>query len=243
MDGMHYRVSPTDPRRRAFSLIELLVVVAVVSLLLAILVPALRKARQVASRVSCAHNLKQIGLGMGMYLHDNDGTYPCATDPVSEDPVYWLWMGRGWRRWVRPYLGGSIDVNNPSVLLCPEDRTDPALFESTSYAYSMTFYHSPQQIDAMSEKAETYSDPRPSIPQRADSVAHPAAKILVGEWASSHAPVEIEQGWWNWEGTRNFLFADGHVVFVQAKQILPARDGLPDANLTIHGIHGRDVAQ
>ncbi len=243
MDGLPYCVRPVNSRRRAFSLIELLVVVGVVSVLLAILVPTLRKARQVASRVSCAHNLKQIGLGMSMYLNDNDSTYPCATDPVSEEPVYWLWMGRGWRRWVKPYLGGSIDVNDPSVLLCPEDRADPALFESTSYAYSMTFYHSPQQIDAMNERAETYSDPRPSIPQRADSIAYPAAKILIGEWASSHASVEIEQGWWNWQGARNFLFADSHVVFLKAERILPARDGLPDANLTIHGIQGRDVAQ
>ncbi len=241
MDGTPNRTLRSNRSRRAFSLIELLVVISVIAILLAILIPSLQKARQVASRVSCAHNLKQIGLGMSMYLHDNDTTYPCANDPVSEDPVYWLWMGRGWRRWVKPYLGTSIDVNNPSVLLCPEDRTDPALFESTSYAYSMTFYHSPAQIDAMDEQAQTYSDPRPSVPQRADSVAHPAAKILVGEWASSHVPVEIEQGWWNWQGSRNFLFADGHVVFLRARRILPARDGLPDANLTIHGIKGRDV--
>ncbi len=243
MDGIHCRPRRADARSSAFSLIELLVVIAVISVLLSILIPSLRKARQVASRVSCAHNLKQIGLGMAMYLNDHESTYPCATDPVSDDPVYWLWMGRGWRRWVKPYLGVSIDVNNPSVLLCPEDRADPELFESTSYAYSMTFYHSPQQIDKMNEEAETYSDPRPSIPQRADSVAYPAAKILVGEWASSHVPIDNEQGWWNWQGARNFLFADGHVVFLRAEQILPARDGLPDANLTIHGIKGRDVDQ
>lgn len=241
MDGTHDRILRTNARHPAFSLVELLVVTAVIAILLAILIPTLRKARQAASRVSCAHNLKQIGLGMTMYLNDHDSTYPFATDPVSEDPVYWLWMGRGWRRWVKPYLGGSIDANNPSVLLCPEDRADPMLFESTSYAYSMTFYHSPQQIDAMNDRAETYSDPRPSIPQRADAVANPAAKILIGEWTSSHVPIETEQGWWNWQGARNFLFADGHVVFLKAERILPARDGLPDANLTIHGIKGRDV--
>ena len=243
MDGTPNLTLRSNPRHPAFSLVELLVVIAVVAILLSILIPTLRKARQAASRVSCAHNLKQIGLGMTMYLSDNDSTYPCATDPVSEDPVYWLWMGRGWRRWVKPYLGGSIDANNPSVLLCPEDRADPMLFESTSYAYSMTFYHSPQQIDAMNDRAETYSDPRPSIPQRADAVASPAAKILIGEWTSSHVPVETEQGWWNWQGSRNFLFAGGHVVFLKAEHILPARDGLPDANLTIHGTKGRDIAQ
>jgi len=116
------------------------------------------------------------------------------------------------------------------------------MYESTSYAYSMAFYHSPEQIDAMSDKSDTYSNPRPSIGQRRDDVAHPAAKILLGEWFSNHRAVDDEQGWWNWQGARNFLFADGHGAFLDAEQILPARDGLPNANLTIHGIKGRDIA-
>ena len=149
-------------------------------------------------------------------------------------------MGRGWRAFVKPYLGGVIDVNNPSVLLCPEDRANPTMYESTSYAYSMAFYHSPDQIDAMSDKADTYANPRPSIPQRRGNVADPSAKILIGEWSSNHLSIDQEQGWWNWQGARNFLFADGQVVFLHAEQIRPARDGLPDANLTIHGIKGRD---
>ena len=242
MDGTHDRHAPKTVRQRAFSLIELLVVIAVMSLLLSILLPSLRKARDVALRVSCASNLRQIGLGVSMYLEDNDNTYPCADDPVSEDPAYWLWMGRGWRGWVKPYLGGVADANNPSVLLCPEDRTDPSLYESTSYAYSMTFYHSADQIDTLSVPADTYSNPLPSRPQRVDTVATPSSKILLGEWASSHARLDEEKGWWNWQGARNFLFADQHVVFLKAKEIAPARDDLPDANLTIHGIKGSDIA-
>jgi prepilin-type processing-associated H-X9-DG protein len=186
------------------------------------------------------HNLKQIGLGMNMYLDGNDNVWPCAEDPVSTNPFYWLWMGRGWRACVKPYLGGSIDVNNPSVLLCPEDRADPSKYESTSYAYSMAFYHSPDQIDAMSDKADTYTNPRPSIRQRIGDVAYPSAKILLGEWSSNHLAIDQEQGWWNWQGARNFLFADGQVAFLHAEQIRPARDGLPDANLTLNGIKGRD---
>jgi prepilin-type N-terminal cleavage/methylation domain-containing protein len=240
MDGIHDHNTPKTRRRQAFSLIEVLVVISIISLLLSILLPSLRKARDVALRVGCASNLRQIGLGMNMYLDDHDNTYPCAEDPVSEDPAYWLWMGRGWRGWVKPYLGGVIDVNNPSVLLCPEDRADPSLYESTSYAYSMTFYHSPGQIDTLSAPADTYSDPLPSRPQRGDGVALPSAKILIGEWASSHARIDEEKGWWNWQGARNFLFADQHVQFLKATEILPARDGLPDANLTVHGIKGRD---
>jgi len=226
--------------RRAFTLIELLVVLAIIAVLLSILLPSLHMARARAYRTGCMHSLKQIGLGMNMYLDGNDNIWPCAEDPVSTTPFYWLWMGRGWRVFVKPYLGGVIDVNNPSVLLCPEDRADPTKYESTSYAYSMAFYHSPDQIDAMSDKADTYTNPRPSVRQRIGGVLNPSAKILLGEWSSNHLSIDQEQGWWNWQGARNFLFADGQVTFLHAEQVRPARDSLPDANLTIHGIKGRD---
>jgi prepilin-type N-terminal cleavage/methylation domain-containing protein len=224
----------------AFTLIELLVVLAIISVLLSILLPCLHKVRANALRTGCMNNLRQIDLAMRLYLGDNDNVYPCADDPMPKG--YWLWMGRGWRSFVKPYFGGIVDVNNPSVLLCPEDRADPTMYESTSYAYSMTFYHSPSQIDALSDKSDTYTNPRPSIPQRIGEVINPSAKILIGEWASNHTPVEQEQGWWNWQGARTFLFADGRVLFLLATEIRPARDGLPDANLTINGLKGRDLA-
>jgi prepilin-type N-terminal cleavage/methylation domain-containing protein len=223
-----------------FTLIELLVVIAVISLLLAILIPSLNKARSAARRVVCSHNLRQVGLAVDMYTGDHDGFYPCAQDPVSTSPAYWLWMGRGWRQWVQSYLSTIVDVNTPSVLLCPSDRSDPAKYESTSYSYSMAFYHSPDQIDAMDDKSQTYSNPQPSVRQGKSAVACPSAKILIGEWSSNHTTLESDLGWWCWEGTRFFLFADGQVAFLKAGSIRPARDGLPDANLTVHGIKGRD---
>jgi prepilin-type N-terminal cleavage/methylation domain-containing protein/prepilin-type processing-associated H-X9-DG protein len=226
--------------RSGFTLVELLVVIAIIALLLGILMPSLRRVRSSAVRLGCANNLKQINLAVNMYLDGNEETYPCAQDPVSTDPAYWLWMGRGWRSLVEPYLGGNIDPNNPSVLLCPHDRAAKEKYASTSYAYSMAFYHSDEQIDAMSNPADTYSNPQPSIGQRRVNVARPAGKILIGEWLSNHASVEDDKGWWCWEGSRNFLFADGQVRFLKAGQIRPARDGLPDANLTVRGIKGVD---
>ena len=192
-----------------------------------------------AKRVKCAHNLKQINLAVNLYLNGNDDTYPCTDDPVSTEPFYWLWMGRGWRSFVEPYLGGSIDANNPSVLFCPQDRSDD--FESTSYSYSMSFYHSPEQIDSMNDKSETWSNARKSIPQRSFNVAHPSGKILIGEWLSNHLRIDGEDGgWWCWQGRRNYLFADGQVNYLNAERIRPARDGFPDANLTVQGINGMD---
>jgi prepilin-type processing-associated H-X9-DG protein len=177
-------------------------------------------------------------LSLLLPLYANDNTFPCAEDPLPEG--YWLWMGRGWRSFVEPYLGGNIDVNNPSVLFCPQDRIAEEKYESTSYSYSMAFYHSPEQIDAMSSYEDTYKNPQFSVRQRSIDVANPSGKILIGEWLSNHSPIDDDKGWWCWEGSRNFLFVDGQVRMLQAGQIRPARDGLPDANLTIHGIKGLD---
>ena len=100
--------------RLAFTLIELLVVIAIIALLLSILIPSLGRARSMAKRIKCTHNLKQIDLAVRMYLNENNETYPCAEDPVSKDTnnLYWLWMGRGWRPFVEPYLGTNDSKNS-----------------------------------------------------------------------------------------------------------------------------------
>jgi prepilin-type N-terminal cleavage/methylation domain-containing protein/prepilin-type processing-associated H-X9-DG protein len=226
--------------KSGFTLVELLVVIAIVAVLMSLLMPSLSRARAGAKRVRCSHNLRQIYTAVDLYTQDHSQTYPSAQDPVHENPTYWLWMGRGWRRFVRPYIGSNIDVNNPSVLWCPDDRTDKAKYESTSYSYSMCFYHNPDQIDAIAASADTYQNPMPSIPQKVFHVARPSQKVLIGEWLASHVRIEGDNGWWCWLGSRNFLFTDGHIQFMDAKDIQPARDGNPNPCLTVHGIKGYD---
>ena len=223
----------------AFTLIELLVVIAIISLLMSILIPVLGKARSTAMRLKCTHNLKQIDLTIRLYTSDYDDIYPCASDPLPSG--FWLWMGRGWRSLVSPYLGGNINEKNPSVLFCPEDKVSEEKYESTSYSYSMSFYHNPDQIDSMTGTIDTYENARPSVPQRVTNVRKPSEKIIFGEWLSNHKQIDNDQGWWCWEGKRNYLFVDGQISMLEAKQILPAHDTFPDANLTIKGIKGSDL--
>ena len=150
---------------------------------------------------------------------------------------------------LEPYLG-RVNEARPSILWCPSDRS--TRFERTSYGYSMSFYHSPEQINTIKSPGETWSasditeKPEyvlPSIGQKTDRVRWPARKALAGDWASNHFPIDSEPGWWGWAGRRNFLFPDGHCAWIDANDILPANDGRPDVNLTIDGIKGYDVTK
>lgn len=66
----------TPPESKAFSLVELLVVIGIIALLISILLPVLSKARQSSLTIQCASNLRQIGAGLAMYLIENQNTYP-----------------------------------------------------------------------------------------------------------------------------------------------------------------------
>src|SRR5436309_10604965 len=81
-------------RRLGFTLIELLVVIAIISMLVGLLLPAVQKAREAASRLQCANNLKQIGLAM----HHYENVY-------ERLPATRLWAGSAtWAVLILPFL-------------------------------------------------------------------------------------------------------------------------------------------
>lgn len=114
----------SSTRSRGFSLIELMVVLAVTMLLASILFPALGGVRETANRMACASNQRQIGLGITMWADDHNGNLPAsyfgskeAWQPqemmaatVGEKPADW--EGLGW-------LVSGHYLDSPACLYCP----------------------------------------------------------------------------------------------------------------------------
>jgi prepilin-type processing-associated H-X9-DG protein/prepilin-type N-terminal cleavage/methylation domain-containing protein len=92
-----------DQVRGAFTLVELLVVIGIIAVLVALLLPALNRARDSARTIKCASNLHQLGLASIMYTNETKGymLYPNATP----------YEGRFWFTAVDPYLAGVLKPN------------------------------------------------------------------------------------------------------------------------------------
>lgn len=100
----------TRKQRRGFTLVELLVVIGIIALLIAMLMPALSKARDTANQVACASNMRQWGMAVHQYASASKGKFPVFDWDIASDG----YNGDEWDSALGAYLGMKpIDPTQP----------------------------------------------------------------------------------------------------------------------------------
>jgi len=226
-------------RRKAFTLVELLVVISIIALLLAILMPALGKARLQAMSLVCKKKGTQIGLAMMTYSMDYGGSMPFAVKKLGGQwemaiPQSLTFIGGptskgNYNCLLDPYLGKarkSSETNwsaNSGVFLCPAQPSEPNFAKYripqrdsskfSSYAYNFFIGYG--------DKGYGY---RASLKT---SALKPTTIMVIDNWPGSsyfygynpndayHDGEGYERSWpwcgaWRHSGSMNVLFADNH---------------------------------
>lgn len=179
---------------KRFTLIELLTVLAVIGILAALLLPSLNKARESAKRASCMNVLKQVGLGLSMYLHENRDVFPYAAAKPS------LNLNS------LPRIADVLDpyLNGKEAMKCPADVAAKFfLAEGSSYEYvSMLGGRRLNNSGRMHRRG-------------------PSKMPIMYDYENFHGPISAADiDWDNYngeelpimpKGSKNYLFADAHV--------------------------------
>jgi prepilin-type N-terminal cleavage/methylation domain-containing protein len=144
----HPIVPPRPARPAGFTLVELLVVIGIIAMLVSILLPALRAARDQAKLISCKSNLRQLYIATVNYSVENRDWWPCQTDIIGNGQ-----FRRG------PGKTGDGDLIYPSSL--PEVYGLPAIFDRHRYVRSdgggNKVWLCPSQDPRMVEYGNTYA--------------------------------------------------------------------------------------
>ena len=186
------------PKKRGFTLVELLVVIAIIALLMAMLMPALRQAQRQAKAVVCLSNLHQWGLLWSIYTNDNDGYFPNAFSPRFGS------LRAAWWRSPGDYRKGEYDKK---IMLCPMATIPLVTYEyapedtrlaflarkegeySISYAPNGWMYHFiPENIGGVAGRNKPQYQWRHTNVRGADKIP-----VMVGSWTVDGWPMPTDE--------------------------------------------------
>ena len=232
--------------RCGFTLIELLVVIAIIAMLLAVVMPSLRKVRQVAKRIICQSQLKQLTVAWKLYLEDNNQHF---YQGLNANLNYGGWRGikgqvpsQQWPAYrpLNTYLTLPADLvasDNAEVFRCPSDQGGyrPTLVQKkvheavgTSYQTNI-FLVGQNQCGVFSTWTQDLDQ---QISLRLDKMTSIRADnhsrlLLIGDygWINQWKPRTDPNPEWKalaeWHGKEdwhNLAFLDGHVGFLEIKK-------------------------
>jgi len=193
-------------RLRAFTLVELLVVVAVLALLAMLLAPALKRGRDAARTSACAARMRQVGLAMLSYATDNQDRFPRSQHSAFTHGEL------VWERALAPYLQSSASGWREllkNVYRCPADARAASLL---SYGVNVYF-----ELDAEEDDYEG----KPATWRYRAAVSKPSGTVYLAEnnssadhimpnfWAAAAEAEDVASTRHN--GLANYTFVDGHV--------------------------------
>jgi len=229
-------------RSTGFTLLELLIVIAVIAVLMAILLPALNRAKGLANRVVCSSNLRNLGKAWHMFLEDNNGRF---YQGFKANADYGGWEGLKEYRSDRPlneYAGlkdpNSATEQSADVFRCPADRGGiPGVFWAekafrafgTSYQTNI-FLIGQDRCGAFSARTavldKEISKRLPNV-NRDGGLMAPSRLLLMGDfgwvnqWHPAPHPYEVLKEMAEWHkkpDCHNMAFLDGHVAFLEIRK-------------------------
>lgn len=192
-------------RRRGFTLVELLVVMAIIAILAALLLPVLARAKEKSRATTCLSNLRQWNVALALYLQDNEDQIPRRGQGIQ--PLHDIDRPEDWFNALPPTMGlpayYSMVTNNSvpkpgqsSVFVCPSAQSTTNDF---FLSYAMNFYLSPTS--------------RPT-PHRMSEIPQPSALAFMADGGvaySSTVPSSKPYSVQARHGQRaNVSFLDGH---------------------------------
>ena len=107
----------SNQQNAALTLVEVTIVIAVLVIVVALILPALAMAKRKTSKISCANDLKEVGIAFRLWEGDNNDKYPMAVSLTNGGAMELIATGNV----TACFQVMSNEVNIPKILLCPED--------------------------------------------------------------------------------------------------------------------------
>jgi prepilin-type N-terminal cleavage/methylation domain-containing protein len=216
-------------KKRAFTLVELLVVIGIIAVLIAILMPALAAARQSAQRASCLSNLRQIGIGVFAYLAEYNGTMPLQAYIGFTDNTHNTWsysdaMGFDPTHNNEPYsILAYLDfeyLKDKNTFICP--AADPTNFFDPNYPYDWrSSCYGDADLGCGSAAVFSYAQPvdGSSYPNiyydtwvKANQITNPSGRLMIADKGGLMYTDNTTNNWQDIRPTEyGFLYTDGGV--------------------------------